>query len=812
MGAPTGQSNPVAQWGQQDVPTQATAVFPSDEIPNGSPPADYNYATVYYMDANGNEVNVAQPGGDITTAEYDQNGDVVRSLTAQNRTDALASSDSVSYALSHDTEYTYDSTGLELLRQLGPDHQVTLVDGTTTNARHDVQYSYDQGAPSGGPFYLVTTTAEGALVDGSTSDVDVRTTTTDYSGQNNLGWTLHQPTSTTVDPGSGHLSLTTTTKYDSLGRVTATIMPGNPAGGDAHETDTTYYRAGTGSGVAACDNHPEWDGRVCQSAPAAQPGTSGYPSLPVRSYTYDLWGNLATQTDTVGTTTRTGTNTYDGVGRLIHQAISGPGTSLPTADYAYSSTTGLPTTVSTTSPAQTITRAYDADGRLKTYTDADGNQTTYSYDTSDRPTSVNDGKGTETLTYNGGSERRGLLTGVTDSQAGSFTASYNADGALTTQGYPDGLLATTTTDASGQPVSLSYIKTTNCASACVWYADQASPSIHGQWLNHSSPLSSQSYTYDAAGRLTWTYDTVSGQCTTRQYGYDGDSNRTSLTTRAANSDGTCNTTSGGTAQSSAYDAADRVTTPGYTFDSMGRITTIPASDNGGLSATATYFVNDKVNTLTENGTTETMSLDPARRIRQVAASATKTYHYANDGDAPTWIAENSAGTTWSRNITGPAGLAAVGYQDNSVMLQLTNLHGDVIADAPASGTAQALSDTYEQTEFGMPRPGQGTPRYGWLGRYQRERDAATGLTLMGARVYSPFTGRFLTADPMPGGSANSYDYAGQDPINQNDLTGMFVWGGCYRTYLYQDYVWRVTKYHCWIAFDANETATIWWLI
>jgi len=48
---------------------------------------------------------------------------------------------------------------------------------------------------------------------------------------------------------------------------------------------------------------------------------------------------------------------------------------------------------------------------------------------------------------------------------------------------------------------------------------------------------------------------------------------------------------------------------------------------------------------------------------------------------------------------------------------------------------------------------------------------------MGARPYNPTTGRFLSVDPIPNGSLNNYDYAGQNPINGYDLSGLSMWCG-----------------------------------
>lgn len=42
---------------------------------------------------------------------------------------------------------------------------------------------------------------------------------------------------------------------------------------------------------------------------------------------------------------------------------------------------------------------------------------------------------------------------------------------------------------------------------------------------------------------------------------------------------------------------------------------------------------------------------------------------------------------------------------------------------------------------------------------------------MGARLYAPTTGRFLSTEPVPGGSAKAYDCCNADPVNCYDLNG-----------------------------------------
>ncbi len=761
----------VAAWAQQDDPTTATAIFPATEVPSGNPPADYTQATIYYTDGNGQLVNVAQPGGEISTAEYDQNGNVIRELSPLNRQAALAAgTSSASVATTLDTQNTYSSDGVELLESLGPDHQLMLDDGTLANARQDVVNSYGDESTFGEG--LLTQSVEGALADGATGDVDTRATTYQYSGQSNIGLIVAAPTSTTTDPTG--LDIVTTTKYDSDGNVIATIMPGNPAGGDAHETDTTYYRAGTGSGVSACDSTPQFAGMVCETAPAAQP-TGSLPEIQTTTYTYDFYGNTLTRTDTSGATVRTWTYTYDGAGRLKTTAVTGPGASLPTVTQNYDTTTGLPST--TADGTTTLTRTYDTLGRLKTYEDGAGNTTTYTYDGLDRVATLSDGKATQTYTYESSADERGLITGVADSAGGTFTGTYDADGNLVDEHLPNGLDQCTTYDPTDEATELVYQSGGSCSSSgatqILSYA--AMSSVHGQWLTSSGPSSTgdtadESYMYDAAGRLTQVQDDLGGQCTTRQYGYDSDSNRTQYVSTGPGAGGACQTGTLGAVHT--YDAGDRLTDSGVAYDAMGRTTTLPAADAGGTQQTFTYYANDRLNTLTQGSATHTATLDPEWRVNTWAVStdstATQTYHYTDDSDEPAWISENTADTTWTRNIQGIDGsLTALQSSGGSITFELQNMHGDIGATADSSGL---LTSTMDYLEFGTPRTGSSS-RYGWSGAGERAVDNVTGDVEMGVRVYVPTIGRFMQSDPVAGGSANAYDYSYQDPLNMGDPSG-----------------------------------------
>jgi RHS repeat-associated protein len=178
---------------------------------------------------------------------------------------------------------------------------------------------------------------------------------------------------------------------------------------------------------------------------------------------------------------------------------------------------------------------------------------------------------------------------------------------------------------------------------------------------------------------------------------------------------------------------------------------------------------------TQGGETIGYYLDPAGRTREAVAtgktSADVIFYYASGSGTPAWTIEPASGHT-TRNIPGINGaLAAVQTNTETPVLQITSLHGDVIATAALSETETKLLSTSDTTEYGVPRSGTTPPRYSWLGADALQTELPTGVIAMGARSYVPQVGRFLQTDPRPGGSADAYAYTFGDPVNASDPSG-----------------------------------------
>ncbi|NJP33454.1 LamG-like jellyroll fold domain-containing protein [Micromonospora thermarum] len=804
----------ISTWGQVDLPTDATAVFGPEDDPGRSSatPATpgtngYKYATVHYLSAGGKEVNTATPGGHIDTQEYDRFGNVVRTLEATDRALALgtlpgadaylaelglAGSDTATRALALSTVNTYSSDGVDLLDTLGPtlttavENPVADPDGTgpleaipagaTVIGRAHTVNKYDEGKPDGATYHLVTTETKGVQVVGY-PDADTRTTRKGYDAEYGgvSGWTLKKPTKETMDAGSGGQNLSSGTVFDAAGRALKSVGIGS-SGSDARATETLYYTAGANPNGSACGNRPEWAGLVCLTR-AAGAVTGHDPArmtddLPVRHVvSYNRSGKEAVVAETAGGKTRTLTTRYDAANRVIHAEITSDlGVPIEATTTTYDPASGVVTR--TSMGGAEIVREHDSLGRVAAYTDADGARTTTEYDRFGKTVKTSDPTGHSTYVYDRAAEPRGLLTSVTDSVAGTFSAKYSPDGQLTELTYPGGLTRRDRLDANLQPVERTY---TRDSDGTVIFSESVVENSASQWVNHTYTGGSKVYGYDRLGRLVRTQhdSAITDGCITRRYAYDGRANRTDRWTHGPGAGGECQETATTEQVTHSFDSADRLTDSGYVYDEFGRTTTIA----GDLATT--YHVNNLVRAQEFGDTRRTWTLDPAHRFRGhttevlvdgVWTSPRSTVnHYGDDSDEPRWIVEDAASGELTRNVSGPDGdLVATTAASGGVSLQLTNLHGDIAAIIDPALTEPEL---FDYDEFGNPSVGQADLRYGWLGGKQRSGEGLGSAILMGVRLYLPALGRFTTTDPVPGGSCNAYEYVCGDPINAVDLDG-----------------------------------------
>ncbi|WP_332642730.1 DNRLRE domain-containing protein [Aeromicrobium sp.] len=808
-GLPDLSSQGVSAWQQPVAPLRGTAVFGPD-APDTS---DYRYADIFYFTRDGVVTNTTHFGAGewlIDSQAHDTRGNLTWSLDAH-ALDASRAANLDPWAIRNlmGTLHGYSADGTREEFSIAPLRYVILENGTGLTGRPVTEYVYDDEATSesvpvpgrptpstdpNDPKPNLVVEERNSMLAGTTQ-YDTRKTRYRYDKVESSdadGWEQGLASRISTQLGGGWS--TELNRYDVRGMLIETRTPQgvashDGAGSDARSTTMHYFTADGSSPIAGCRNRPEWVDLVCQTGPAG--GNS-----PVTTSTgFDYLQNETRNIEAAGSMTRTSVEIYDSVGRVTQSKVNVGGApsgdqAVPDTTYSYSPSTGAQ--VSFAAGGSTIATTYDDWGRMLTRTDGQGNTATISYNAAGRVHTLDDGKGSYTYTYDGSDargevERRGLVTKLDvglPSGPDEFKSAYDTGGNEIERQMPGGIIAKSTYDHVDRQTALVYSR-----DGVVLTGQLAQYDAQGRIRLAQSVLTHKEFKFDGRDRLVEVKDHFFlGGCTTRKYEFSLDSNRTKLETSAPTGDGSCTDASPVT-DTSTFDADSKITDSGYAYDDLGRTRTLPAVDTdqpAGSAASIDYHSNEMVAKIEQGTQSNTHTLDAASRI-STTTSATSgvdlkeaTNHYADNSDSPSWVdtatrpdGSTSWTNTWTRWVSGPDGQLAIEQgSDGTSRLQITDMVGDIVSTLPISGGGLGLQNYQEFTEYGLPHADmpQFGGTYGPLGAHQRSADGVGGLTLMGARLYNPITGRFLSRDPIAGGNDNTYIYPA-DPINQSDLLG-----------------------------------------
>jgi RHS repeat-associated protein len=194
---------------------------------------------------------------------------------------------------------------------------------------------------------------------------------------------------------------------------------------------------------------------------------------------------------------------------------------------------------------------------------------------------------------------------------------------------------------------------------------------------------------------------------------------------------------------------------------------------------------DRISAISASGAT-TLGYDQAGRLTSFAkAGVTTTYAYDGTGlRASKHTGTNAEAFTWDEvtsnllvdgstdYVYGLGGLPLEQLSSAGALYYYQDQLGSTRALATPTGvvtatyTYDALGNLTGQTPVVNPPANP----FGFAGQYA---DAESGLIYMRARYYDPATGQFLTRDPAFAQSGSFYGYAGNDPVNSIDPSGLF---------------------------------------
>ena len=690
---------------------EATRTFDSRGNPTETTDRAGRTVKAEYHPVHNKITRITNKAGQVTTYNYDQNGNLLSTTNALNQTttytyNANGLLDSMTDPLGHTSHVEYDAQG-------NISAHIDALNNRTT-------YEYDAiGRLTAvvDPLGRRTTTTYDAL--------DRTITTTDPSGAvTRFEYDANNNQTAIIDP----LNRRWTQAYDAKNRLVSLTDPINRVTRFFYNTKDEIIRGITAAGRTASY---EYEARGLQTSLTDPLGG-------VLRFKYDSQGLLTTLTDQRGNVT---TFVYDELQRLT----------------------------STRDPLGRLsTITYDAAGSIASTLDRLGRRTEYTYDVLKRPTRVSYADAIVTFAY----DAAGLPSQVNDNQGGSIIWGRDEANRLISETTQAGVVhytynaagqRTSMTAADRSPVNYGYdaagrLETIRQGSETFTYGyDQLSRRTSLQRPNGVTTA----YAYDLVGRLSrLTHSNPLGQLEDYQYGYTADNEIASITSLSAPGPRPVEKTAG------PADAANRIHTFGdrnYNFNQVGQ--TSAKTDSGGT----TQYNWDARGRLTSASLPDGQSVSYTydsfdRRTSRTAGGVTTEFLY--DGkDVVLDRLSNGGATDYLQGVAVDEHLR----QSSPATGSLYFLQDHVGSTAALTDAGGAVAERQQFEPFGA-GTGSSLTRYGYTGR---EHESLTGLSYYRARWYDPYQGRFLSEDPIGfAGGFNLYAYAGNNPILFNDPFGL----------------------------------------
>lgn len=698
------------------------------------------------------------PGASITRLAYPSATTRFLARGNTNQSSSVAPVPHVTYTINASTNLVTASTdemGRQRAATYTPNGDVaTATSGTgSTAGTSTATYGANNGdsmtslqAPGGATTTAAyaNTAAATAYLASSITDSAGNTSTYTYNGAGN------------ALTSSNALAATATLTYNADGTVATALAPGNGA-------NKTVYGYNTNKQLTSMT-----------------PVTGS--SLGARAFTYDDFGRLKTETDGRGTTT---TYTYDKQDRLLTTAFSD---STATVTNTYTNR-GLPAT--RVDANGTTTYTYDQLGRLVARANSFfGGTINYGYDKSSNLTGVTDGRGTTVnsfddagvptkITYNKSGGTQVLEFAVDDqgrrtdswlqSNAAHTTWSSHTHVDYDTTGRVSRSVAEVRSDQTAATQTTLFdtsycYNTTSAAPTCG--TTKANDRSKLQWSRDNLTGQVTAFGYDSAGRLLSATQSGGTNPSTYTYTYDARGNRLTATVTGA----------GASTQSLNFNAANQVTNTGFTYDGTGNLTAdgsgtysyngaqqMTTVANSGGSFTYKYAGTNQVEVLQQQSNDRNYKLVYGR-TNQIGLPVVEQ---VQAGDSLAYI-ENDPVTGEPLMLRSSSGIETLYVYDGlgSPVAMLTDY---------ATRAYAYTFDPFGTAVLTAGGTGNGVKENPFLFKGGIQ-DRATGWVHYGTRWYNTTLGRWTQQDtldvPLDPVNANRYAYAGADPVNNIDPTGL----------------------------------------